>query len=67
MNFFNYDELSQLHVELTNACNAACPMCVRFHNNSPLARPDLEIGQITAEKFKNYFPPEIIKKCKLKI
>lgn len=63
--FWNKNELSQLHVELTNACNAACPMCVRFHNNSPLARPDLEIGQITFEKFKQYFPPEIIKKCNL--
>jgi MoaA/NifB/PqqE/SkfB family radical SAM enzyme len=63
--FWNKTELSQLHVELTNACNAACPMCVRFHNNSPLVRPDLEIGQITVEKFKQYFPPEIIKQCSL--
>jgi MoaA/NifB/PqqE/SkfB family radical SAM enzyme len=63
--FWNKHELTQMHIELTNACNAACPMCVRFYNNSPLARPDLEIGQITIEKFKQYFPPEIIKKCKL--
>jgi len=63
--FWNSNELSQLHIELTNACNAACPMCVRFYNNSPLTRPDLEIGQITLEKFKKYFPPNIIKKCNL--
>lgn len=63
--FWNKNELSQMHIELTNACNAACPMCVRFYNNSPLVRPDLEIGQITLEKFKKYFPPEIIKKCNL--
>ena len=62
-NFFNYDELCQLHIELTNACNAACPMCTRFHVNSPLIRPDLEIDQITIEKFKKYFPEEIILKC----
>jgi len=65
MNFFNYDELTQIHVELTNACNAACPMCTRFHINSPLIRPDLTIDQITLEKFKKYFPPEIIKKLEI--
>ena len=63
--FWNKQELTQMHVELTNTCNAACPMCVRFYNNSPLIRPDLEIGQITIDKFKNYFPPHIIKKCNL--
>jgi hypothetical protein len=64
-NFFNFSELNQLHIELTNACNAACPMCTRFHVNSPLIRPDLEIDQITIEKFKKYFPPEIVKKCEV--
>lgn len=64
-NFFNYSELRQIHVELTNACNAACPMCTRFHLNSPLVRPDLTIDQITIEKFKKYFPPEVIKKLEI--
>jgi hypothetical protein len=64
-NFFNYDELTQLHIELTNACNAACPMCTRFHSNSPLIRPDLTIEQITIDKFKKYFPPEVIKKLEI--
>ena len=63
--FWNIHELKQLHIELTNACNAACPMCVRFHHNSPLIRPDLEIGQITLDKFKTYFPPDIIQRCNL--
>jgi MoaA/NifB/PqqE/SkfB family radical SAM enzyme len=64
-NFFNYNELSQLHIELTNACNAGCPMCTRFHVNSTLIRPDLTIDQITIDKFKKYFPPEIIKKMEI--
>lgn len=63
--FWNYHELAQLHIELTNACNAACPSCVRFYLNSPNTRPDLEIGQITLKKFIKYFPPEVIKKCDL--
>ena len=64
-NFWNYNELVQIHVELTNACNAACPMCQRFFNGSPLTRPDLDLAQITLEKFKKYFPPEVIKKTNL--
>ncbi len=63
--FWTADNLKQMHIELTNACNAACPMCVRFHNASPHIRPDLEIGQITLEKFKKYFPPKIIQQCNL--
>lgn len=59
------DNLIQLHIELSNACNAACPMCVRFHKNSPLIRPDLEIGQITLDLFKKYFPNEMLKNVKL--
>jgi MoaA/NifB/PqqE/SkfB family radical SAM enzyme len=35
-------------------------MCVRFYKNSPLVRPDLEIRQITIDKFKQYFPPDIL-------
>lgn len=62
MSFFNFDYFTHLHIELTNACNAACPMCVRFFRNSPLTRPDLELSQITYEKFVKYLPLHIISK-----
>jgi MoaA/NifB/PqqE/SkfB family radical SAM enzyme len=61
-NFFNLHELDQIHIELTNACNAACPMCTRFHMNSPIMRPDLQIAQITIDQFKQWFRPYLIKK-----
>jgi len=63
--FWDTTNLKQIHIELTNACNAACPQCVRFYKNSPLSRPDLDINQITIEKFKKYFPPHIIQQCEL--
>lgn len=59
--FWKTPEVLQLHIELTNACNAACPMCVRFYRNSPLPRPDLKIGEIHLDKFKQFFPPEVLK------
>tara|TARA_B110000977_G_C11090792_1_gene496810 strand:+ start:4893 stop:6152 length:1260 start_codon:yes stop_codon:yes gene_type:complete len=63
--FFTWKNLSQMHIELTNSCNAACPMCTRFFGNSPLIRPDLELGQITLDKFKKYFPKEVLDKMEV--
>jgi MoaA/NifB/PqqE/SkfB family radical SAM enzyme len=54
-------DLRRIHVELTNSCNAACPMCARFYLNTPITRPDLELGQITLDQFKKFFPPDILK------
>ena len=58
---FDYKQINHLHIELTNRCNAACPMCMRFHQSSPLLRPDLELGEISLQQFKTWFKPELIK------
>jgi len=65
IDFWDYNTLGQMHIELTNSCNAACPMCVRFHNNSPLTRPDLKIEQITYDLFIKWFPPAVVQRCHL--
>lgn len=65
MNFWEFNSITQMHIELTNGCNAACPMCVRFHHNSPLTRPDLKITQITIDQFKEWFSPEFLTQCNL--
>jgi MoaA/NifB/PqqE/SkfB family radical SAM enzyme len=64
-NFWNFDELSQLHIELTNNCNAACPMCQRFLYGSKLIRPDLEISQISLDQFKKWIPSDVLNKINL--
>ena len=56
-----YDKINHLHIELTNRCNAACPMCMRFHQSSPLVRPDLILNDITIDQFKSWFPPKFLK------
>ena len=50
-----------LHVELTNLCNAACPICPRYWASTPLTRPGLEPTSITVEQFKQWFSPEFLK------
>jgi len=40
-------------------------MCMRFHQSSPLTRPDLELGEISLEQFKTWFSPEFLKKIRV--
>lgn len=55
------DLVRKVHLELSSACNAACPNCPRFYNNSPLTRPSLVVRSISLEEFKTWFPPSFIK------
>lgn len=57
---WTYENLKYLHIELTNHCNAACPMCPRFIRNSEIIDPTLILSQITLDKFKEFFPKEIL-------
>jgi len=60
--FWQKDTIAQIHVELSNFCNAACPMCPRYVNGSEIVRPDLELTQITFNLFESWFPRSIIEK-----
>lgn len=50
-----------LHIELTNLCNAACPICPRFWGSTPITRPGLEPTSITLRQFKEWFSPEFLR------
>lgn len=53
-----YDpHIRSLHIELSNRCNARCPMCSRTNNKRIEDNPD----EITLEKFQSYFSDEFIK------
>lgn len=54
------NKIDYLHIEISTLCNAACPCCPRFNSNSPLVREGLDLGYIDIEKFKNWFPPEVL-------
>tara|TARA_A100001037_G_scaffold139406_1_gene126359 strand:- start:5336 stop:6544 length:1209 start_codon:yes stop_codon:yes gene_type:complete len=53
--------VTQMHIELSNGCNAGCPFCQRFVYNSPLVRPDLILNEITLTQFEKWFYPDFIK------
>lgn len=53
----SYEDLKTVHLELSEHCNAGCPMCPRTENGGP-ANPNLNGSQITIETITNSFSPE---------
>jgi len=53
--------ITRLHIELTNNCNAACPMCPRFVAGTTIVNPELKLSRISIEEFRAWFKPQLIK------
>jgi sulfatase maturation enzyme AslB (radical SAM superfamily) len=60
MEFWSNSLITALQIELTNGCNSACPGCPRFYMNSPLTVPNFKLTEISLERFKQYFKPEVL-------
>jgi MoaA/NifB/PqqE/SkfB family radical SAM enzyme len=56
---FKFNELKAVHIELTNNCQASCPMCAR-NDHGGLPNPNINVNEITLTDFKNIFPAEVI-------
>ena len=55
---FTFDQLKTVHVEITNQCQASCPMCARnFHGGQE--NPLITKQNWTLEEFKSIFTPEV--------
>lgn len=50
------NHIKSIHFELSNRCNASCPMCTRTNNPSVLNNP----SDITYTSFKKFITPEIL-------
>lgn len=56
---FKYQDLKTVHLEITNRCQASCPMCPRnFHGGLP--NPNLKLSDWTYEEFVQIFPAEVL-------
>lgn len=58
---YNYSDIRQVHLEITDKCNAACPMCVR-NIYGGADSPCLRYVEITLDDFKTIFPEDFLKK-----
>lgn len=56
---FNFSQLKQIHLEITNNCQASCPMCSR-NIHGGLENPLLKINSWTLDDFKKTITPEVL-------
>lgn len=54
-----FEDLKQLHLEITNRCQASCPMCSR-NINSGIENPLIKNADWTLEDYKTIINPEVL-------
>ena len=59
-----YNTVKELHIELTDLCNARCPQCVRTDPKTGEPQPWLIKAQLYEDDFKKIVSPEDIKNIK---
>lgn len=52
-------EIRSLHIELTDKCQAQCPMCARNYHGGA-TRPFIRNGDINIKQFKEWFPKSFL-------
>lgn len=57
---YKYTEIKKLHLEVTQNCQASCPMCDRNQNGGKL-NPHINLSELSLEDCKKIFLPEFIK------
>ena len=56
---FKFNELKQIHLEITNNCQASCPMCNR-NINGGLDNPLIKIRNWSLEEFKTVMSEQVL-------
>jgi len=60
---FKFEEFNGVHLEITNRCQASCPMCPR-NIHSGIENPLLKINDWTLDNFKQIFNTEVLTQIK---
>jgi MoaA/NifB/PqqE/SkfB family radical SAM enzyme len=56
---YSYPSIRQVHLELTDKCNASCPQCPRNDGGGPV-NPDLPQTELSLDDVKAIFTPEFV-------
>ena len=56
---FSFKDLKQAHLEITNRCQASCPMCSRNHHGG-LENPLIKNNDWTIDDFKKIFTTKVL-------
>ena len=57
---YNISDINVIHLEITNKCQASCPMCAR-NLQGGVDNPFMNLNEITIEQFSKWFSPKFIK------
>lgn len=57
---YNYEDIKTVHLEVTQNCQANCPMCDRNMNGKGV-NPHIDLNELTLEDCKIIFTPDFIK------
>ena len=60
VDLYRYDNIKQVHLEITQRCQAACPMCDR-NENGGVDNRHITNAELSLDDCKKIFPPEFIK------
>ena len=56
---FSFEQLHNIQIEITNRCQASCPMCLR-NIHGGIDNPNLVLTDWTLERFQNTFTDEVL-------
>jgi MoaA/NifB/PqqE/SkfB family radical SAM enzyme len=60
---YKFDEITEVHLEITSKCQAKCPMCARNLQGGKV-NPLIDLDEVTLEQFKEWFPVAFIMRLK---
>ncbi len=60
---YNYNEIEVVHLEMTEACNASCPMCARNLNGGEV-NPHLNNRELSIADVERIFPVDFVQQLK---
>ena len=60
---YEYQEIKTIHLEITQNCQASCPMCDRNQNGGAL-NPHIDLSELKLDDCKRIFEPNFIKQLK---
>ena len=60
---YNYQDIKEVHLEITQRCQAACPMCDR-NQNGGADNPHITNAELSLDDCRRIFSPEFIKQLK---
>ena len=60
---YKYENITTIHLENTQNCQASCPMCDRNMNGGAL-NPHIDLSELTLDDAKRIFEPDFIKQLK---